>query len=134
VGTDIIAKNTQMLRGLLNRDPRPAEVYAAHYFGPSGARSFLTADPNTPIADILGKAAVKANPNLQGKTVSQVRAQLETKMGGPKQPDVSRETPEPPARNPLPPSLPPMAATEAAASLGVEALPEVLLPCTIGSL
>lgn len=112
VGTDIIAKNTQTLRSFLNRDPRPAEIYAAHYFGPTGAKTFLTADPATPIVDILGKAAVKANPNLQGKTAGQVLAQLETKMGGPKQPDVSRETSTPAARKPLPPSLPPMAATE----------------------
>jgi hypothetical protein len=110
VGTDIIAKNTQALKSFLNRDPRPAEIYAAHYFGPTGAKTFLAADPATPIVDILGKAAVKANPNLQGKTAGQVLTQLETKMGQPpKQPDVSRETSAPPARQPLPPSLPPMA-------------------------
>ena len=121
VGTDIIAKNTQALRSFLNRDPRPAEIYAAHYFGPSGAKSFLSADPNTPIADILGKAAVKANPNLQGKTAGQVLAQLETKMGGSPAPDVSRETSAPAAKKPLPPSLPPMAGApmkEQVASLG----------------
>jgi hypothetical protein len=111
VGTDIISSNANYLRKALNRDPRPAEIYAAHYFGPTGAKTFLTADPATPIVDILGQKAVKANPNLQGKTVSQVMAQLETKMGGPKQPDVSRET-SAPTRQPLPPSLPPMAATE----------------------
>lgn len=109
VGTDIIAKNTQALKTFLNRDPKPAEIYAAHYFGPSGAKSFLSADPATPIVDILGKQAVKANPNLQGKTAGQVLAQLETKMGGPKRPDVSRETPAPVPRETLPPSLPPMA-------------------------
>lgn len=113
VGTDIIAKNTQTLKSFLNRDPRPAEVYAAHYFGPSGAKSFLSAEPATPIVDILGKQAVKANPNLQGKNVGQVMAQLEKKMGSAPAPaaSVSRETPAP-ARQPLPPSLPPMAATE----------------------
>jgi hypothetical protein len=111
VGTDVISSNTQALKKFLNRDPRPAEIYAAHYFGPAGAKSFLSADPATPIVDILGQKAVKANPNLQGKTVSQVMAQLETKMGGPKQPDVSRET-SAPTRQPLPPSLPPMAAAE----------------------
>ena len=110
VGTDIISSNTNYLKKVLNRDPRPAEIYAAHYFGPTGAKSFLTADPATPIVDILGKAAVKANPNLQGKTAGQVLTQLETKMGqAPKQPDVSRETPAPAARPPLPESLPPMA-------------------------
>jgi hypothetical protein len=114
VGTDIIAKNAQTLKGFLNRDPRPAEIYAAHYFGPSGAKSFLSADPATPIVDILGKAAVKANPNLQGKNVGQVLAQLETKMGGKPAANVSRETPEPAPSKALPPSLPPMAAAGAA--------------------
>jgi hypothetical protein len=115
VGTDIIAKNAQTLKAFLQRDPRPAEIYAAHYFGPSGAKSFLSADPNTPIVDILGKAAVKANPNLQGKNVGQVLAQLETKMGG-KPTTVSRETPAPAAApsKALPASLPPMAAAGAA--------------------
>jgi hypothetical protein len=113
VGTDIIAKNTQTLKSFLNRDPRPAEVYAAHYFGPSGAKNFLSADPATPIVDILGKKAVAANPNLKNKNVGQVMAQLEKKMGSAPAPaaNVSRETPAP-ARQPLPPSLPPMAATE----------------------
>jgi hypothetical protein len=116
VGTDIIAKNAQTLKSFLNRDPRPAEIYAAHYFGPSGAKSFLSADPATPIVDILGKAAVKANPNLQGKNVGQVLAQLETKMGGKPAANVSRETPAPAAApsKALPASLPPMAAAGAA--------------------
>jgi hypothetical protein len=97
VGTDIIAKNAQTLKAFLQRDPRPAELYAAHYFGPTGARNFLSADPATPIVDILGKSVVKANPNLQGKNVGQVLAQLETKMGGKPAPaqqaSVPRETP-----------------------------------------
>jgi hypothetical protein len=116
VGTDIIAKNAQTLKSFLNRDPRPAEIYAAHYFGPTGAKSFLSADPATPIVDILGKAAVKANPNLQGKNVGQVLAQLETKMGGKPAANVSRETPAPAAApsKALPASLPPMAAAGAA--------------------
>lgn len=131
VGTDIIAKNAQTLKSFLNRDPRPAEIYAAHYFGPSGAKSFLSADPATPIVDILGKAAVKANPNLQGKNVGQVLAQLETKMGGKPAPaaaqqaNVSRETPprkflEPNPLEPLPPAAaaPATAMKEQVASLG----------------
>ena len=96
VGTDIIAKNTQTLKSFLNRDPRPAEVYAAHYFGPSGAKSFLSADPATPIVDILGKQAVAANPNLKGKTAGQVLAQLEKKMGGaPAQTQARTQSPAP---------------------------------------
>ena len=101
VGLDIIAKNTNLLKTALNRDPRPAEVYAAHYFGPTGARSFLTADPATPIAKVLGEKAVKANPNLQGKNAGQVLAQLEGKVGGaPATAAVSRETSPAPTRTP----------------------------------
>jgi hypothetical protein len=117
VGTDIIAKNAQTLKGFLNRDPRPAELYAAHYFGPSGAKSFLAAEPGTPMESLFSKEVIKANPNLKGKTSDQVMASLEKKMGGkPAAPTVSRETPPPVAREPLPPSLPPMAAAEEAAS------------------
>jgi hypothetical protein len=113
VGTDIISSNTNYLRKVLNRDPRPAEVYAAHYFGPAGAKNFLAAEPGTPMESIFSKQVIKANPNLKGKTTDQVMATLEKKMGSaPKQPTVSRETPEAPARQALPPSLPPMAATE----------------------
>jgi hypothetical protein len=81
VGTDIIAKNAQTLKAFLQRDPRPAEVYAAHYFGPSGAKSFLSAEPGTPMESLFSKEVIKANPNLKGKTSDQVMASLEKKMG-----------------------------------------------------
>ena len=116
VGTDIIAKNSQTLKAFLQRDPRPAEVYAAHYFGPSGAKTFLSAEPGTPMESLFSEQVIKANPNLKGKTSDQVMATLEKKMGGkPAAPVVSRETSAPVAREPLPPSLPPMAAAPAPA-------------------
>jgi hypothetical protein len=131
VGTDIIAKNTQTLRSFLNRDPRPAEIYAAHYFGPSGAKTFLSAEPGTPMESIFSKEVIRANPNLKGKTSGQVLAQLEKKMGSSpaapapaRQANVSRETPpqkflEP---NPLEPLAPaaqaPLAPANKLASLG----------------
>lgn len=99
VGTDVIAKNTEHLKGFLKRDPRPAEVYAAHFFGPSGAKAFLTADPSTPMESLFSESVIKANPQLKGKTSGQVMASLEGKVGA--KPAVSRETekvPTPPAR------------------------------------
>ena len=111
VGTDIIAKNTQTLKSFLQRDPRPAEVYAAHYFGPTGAKNFLSAQPGTPMADIFSKEVILANPNLKGKTTDQVMASLEKKMGSspaPKAaPVVSRETPaeQTPAEKIMEPAL-----------------------------
>ena len=111
VGTDIIAKNTQTLKSFLQRDPRPAEVYAAHYFGPTGAKNFLSAQPGTPMADIFSKEVILANPNLKGKTTDQVMASWEKKMGSspaPKAaPVVSRETPaeQTPAEKIMEPAL-----------------------------
>lgn len=94
VGTDIIADNAKYLQTVLGRAPKPAEVYAAHYFGPTKAKAVLAASPDTPIADILSAQVIKANPNLQGKTAGQVIAQLESKVGGAPAPAaaVSRET------------------------------------------
>ena len=113
VGTEVISSNTNYLRKVLNRDPRPAEVYAAHYFGPSGAKNFLSAEPGTPMESLFSAQVIKANPNLKGKTSGEVLATLEKKMGAPRvaPPAVSRETPAP--RKELPPSLPPMAAAPA---------------------
>ena len=82
VGLDIIADNTQALSQTLGRAPRPGEVYAAHFFGKAGARRILSADPNAPIADVVSKAVMKANPELlQGKTVGEAINTLGRKVG-----------------------------------------------------
>jgi hypothetical protein len=91
VGTDIISKNVQSLKGYLGRDPSPKEVYAAHYFGASGARDFLSAAPDTPTSKIFSEKVLSANPNLKNKTAAQVLAQLEGKLKIPTS-NVSRET------------------------------------------
>jgi len=91
VGTDIISKNVQSLKGFLGRDPSPKEVYAAHYFGATGAQKFLTAAPDTPAKQLFSEKVLAANPNLQGKTAGQVLAQLEGKLKIPAS-NVSRET------------------------------------------
>ena len=81
VGTDVIASNTEFLRKNLGREPSASEIYTAHFFGPTGASAFLAATPNTPVADVLGAKVVKANPQLQGKTVGEVKQMLQGKMG-----------------------------------------------------
>ena len=109
VGTDIISKNVQSLKGFLGRDPSPKEVYAAHYFGATGAQKFLTAAPDTPAKQLFSEKVLAANPNLQGKTAAQILAQLEGKLKIPAS-NVSRETSvAKKEREPLPASLPPMA-------------------------
>lgn len=82
VGLDIIADNTAALSSTLGRAPRPAEVYAAHFFGKAGARRVLAADPNAPIADVVSPAVMKANKSLlEGKTVAQAVNALGRKVG-----------------------------------------------------
>lgn len=81
VGTDVIASNTDFLRKNLGRDPSPSEIYAAHFFGPTGAKNFLAADMKAPAESVFSKEVLKANPQLQGKTVGDIRQMLAGKMG-----------------------------------------------------
>ena len=62
--------------------PSPGSLYLAHFAGPRGAVSVLTAAPDTPAADVLGQGAVKANPFLRNMTVADLRAWAAGKMGG----------------------------------------------------
>jgi hypothetical protein len=61
----------------------PGNTYLAHFAGPGGAVSVLSADPSTPVAQIL-PGAMKANPFLSGMTAGDLRAWADRKMGGPR--------------------------------------------------
>jgi hypothetical protein len=69
-------------------DPTPGNTYLAHFAGPQGAVKILSSDPNAPVSSILGDAAVKANPFLQGMTAADLQAWASRKMDGapPQQP------------------------------------------------
>jgi hypothetical protein len=82
VGVEVIASNTDFLRRNLGREPSPSEIYTAHFFGPSGARTILSAAPDTPVSSLFSKAVLDANPHLKGKTAEQARQWLSKKMGG----------------------------------------------------
>jgi hypothetical protein len=60
----------------------PGNTYLAHFAGPQGAVSVLSADPSTPVGQILRPDAMKANPFLQGMTAGDLRAWADRKMGG----------------------------------------------------
>ena len=50
-----------------------ANLRLAHWFGAGGAVQLLNvANKNQPIANVVSPAVIKANPNIQGKTVQQV--------------------------------------------------------------
>lgn len=58
-----------------------ASVYLAHFMGPSSAAKLLEANPNQPVAGIVGKAAVDANRSiLAGKKVKDVIGWAERKV------------------------------------------------------
>lgn len=60
----------------------PGTQYLAHFAGPQGAVGILNADSSLPVGSILGEAAMKANPFLQGMTAGDLRTWAENKMGG----------------------------------------------------
>lgn len=64
-------------------DATPGNLYLAHFLGAGAAVKVLKADKDTPVADIVGADAVKANQSvLGGKTVGSVVGWAERKMGG----------------------------------------------------
>lgn len=67
----------------------PGNTYLAHFAGPQGAVSVLSADPSTPVSSVLKSDAIKANPFLQGMTAGDLRAWADRKMGGSQAPQAS---------------------------------------------
>lgn len=52
-------------------DPTPANIVLAHHLGPAGALKVATADPNTPIEQLMPGVSPQ-NPDLAGKTAGQI--------------------------------------------------------------
>lgn len=63
-------------------DASPGNIYLSHFAGAGGAAKVLGADPSAPVSDILGAAAVKANPFLANMTAADLRSWADRKMGG----------------------------------------------------
>lgn len=57
-------------------------LYLAHFLGPGGASRVIKADPSAPVASVIGQDAVNANPFLKGKSIADLRAWSDKKMGG----------------------------------------------------
>lgn len=66
LGPKYIAQNAKIIenRGF---EPNARNVYLAHFFGPETAVKVLSANPMTPIEQIVGREVVAANPFLRGK-------------------------------------------------------------------
>jgi len=84
VGLNILESNTKSLKNALGRDPSPTELYAAHFLGAQGAKTVLSANPDTPVSELLSQRAIKANPTmLKDKSARELIAVLDAKMGMP---------------------------------------------------
>jgi len=77
----LMEKNAGILsrRGIATTD---ANMYLAHFLGPSGATRALSAPPGTPLSEVMSQEQLAANPSLQSmRTVSDLQAWAEKKMG-----------------------------------------------------
>lgn len=79
--TDAYASDNQATLRQAGVPVTPGTTYLAHFAGPQGAVKILQSDPNAPVSSILGAAAVKANPFLQGMTAQGLQAWAARKMG-----------------------------------------------------
>jgi hypothetical protein len=76
-------ENTARLQQAGIQQPTPGQVYLAHFLGPEGAAKVLTADPRTPVANLVTAKAFNANRSvMDGKTAGDLAAWSDRKMGG----------------------------------------------------
>lgn len=61
--------------------PTAGNTYLAHFAGPQGAVNILGANPSTPVANIMGPDAMKANPFLANMTAADLIKWADNKMG-----------------------------------------------------
>lgn len=83
-------------------EPTDAATYLAHFAGPQGAVALLQANPATPVGDVLGAGAVKANPWLSGMTAGDMLTWAQKKVGGgaPAAPQAGPAAPQMPQTQP----------------------------------
>jgi hypothetical protein len=60
----------------------PGALYLAHFAGVDGAKRVFRASDETPIVQVLGPSAVKANPFLRGQNIGWLKRWSDRKMGG----------------------------------------------------
>lgn len=57
-------------------------LYLAHFLGPAGAHSALSANDAQSVLEVMGPAVVSANPFLRGYTIADLKAWADRKMEG----------------------------------------------------
>jgi hypothetical protein len=66
----------------LGIQPTAPNMYLAQRFGVNGAKTFLSAPDNAPVASVLPASWIQQNPDLQGVTVGQFKASVAQRYGG----------------------------------------------------
>lgn len=81
--TERYAQENNAIFGNAGIPQTETNTYLGHFLGPGGAVSLLKASDNTPVSQVLGADQINANKSiLEGKTVGEVKAWAERKMGG----------------------------------------------------
>lgn len=80
--TEAYAAQNGRILSQAGHEATPGNTYLAHFAGPKGAVSVLSADPSAPVSSVLTPEAMKANPFLARMTVGDLRAWADRKMGG----------------------------------------------------
>ncbi|WP_420857750.1 peptidoglycan DD-metalloendopeptidase family protein [Marivivens marinus] len=74
----------------------PGRLYLSHFLGPAGANTALNAPPDAMVVDIMGEGVVRANGFLRGKTIADLWAWADRKMGNAPTVAIARARPVPP--------------------------------------
>lgn len=93
MGAALAADNQRELEGFLDRDIRPADLYAMHFLGRTGGKNFIAnyeAEPNAIAANVMNSGVVNANENIfyrggdrsKPRTMAQVYSLLGFKVNG----------------------------------------------------
>lgn len=57
-------QNKRYLQSKIGKEPKPSELYLAHFLGLRGASNLLSADPNMSVADVVSQNAINANKSI----------------------------------------------------------------------
>lgn len=93
MGAAYAADNQRELEGLLDREIRPADLYAMHFLGRTGGKNFIAnyeAEPNAIAANLVGSRVANANESIfyrggdrsKPRTMAEVYSLLGFKVNG----------------------------------------------------
>jgi len=75
-----LAQENQAYLRARGHNPTSGQLYLAHFLGPGGADTVLSADNSLTIAALMGQGVIKANPFLKNYTVAKLKAWADRKM------------------------------------------------------